>query len=536
MNLSDLNPFKKKSPLGMERPGPVMTPAQENLLREIQARLSGIGEPPQLGNLVTLGDIQKAIQQARLGEPYFKFALYRDMILNDPHLQAMIGQRIMSFMGQNETIEPFDPNNKDDVVACEFIEDIRENCENWREGCLHLAQGHIWPVSGCEKIFQSVVPVGNDFYVSSDGMDGPMMFRHPTSLRLKNLHPIPWPLYTYRVAYWNVNMAGESPGQGMVPGGNFTNSGAMPIADVTGRTALSNVYGKNANSNLVWNPQDWHPDLRFYNTFPNGMVDWTMATCYKPDKTRHVLHSAQVASSGMRENMSGVLDSLIALWFYKKNLIDWYMQKMERFGGPFIIAQAQMNNKSVADTLTKAFKEAAKLFALIVPPGTECEMKEVQVSGMSDGFAKGIDLLNMEITKAICGQTMSTSDKGNGMSGGSGKADLQGDVREEWTMFDKRAISQTETHQIYIPILRLNGYKGNCRSVRGGISANQQMLLAKSAQSLALAGWFIDESEKQKMANTFGYKMSFKDITQQQGDKQSKSQADHKNPAKGSIP
>ena len=71
----------------------------------------------------------------------------------------------MSFMGQNETIEPFDPENKDDKIACEFIEDIRENCENWREGCLHLAQGHIWPVSGCEKIFQSVVPVGNDFYL-----------------------------------------------------------------------------------------------------------------------------------------------------------------------------------------------------------------------------------------------------------------------------------------------------------------------------------------------------------------------------------
>src|ERR1017187_1185646 len=113
MNLSDLNPFKKKSPIGMDRPGTMMAPAQESLLREIQARLSGIGEPPQLGNLVTLGDIQKAMQMARFGEVYFKFAIERDMILNDAHMQAMIGQRVMSFMGQNETIEPFDPNSND---------------------------------------------------------------------------------------------------------------------------------------------------------------------------------------------------------------------------------------------------------------------------------------------------------------------------------------------------------------------------------------------------------------------------------------
>jgi hypothetical protein len=527
MTLSDLNIFKKKSPLGMDRPEPAMTPEQAGLLREIQARLSGIGEPPQLGNLVTLADIQRAIQTARLGETYFKFALYRDMILNDPHLQAMIGQRVMSFMGQNETIEPFDPNNKDDVIACEFIEDIRENCENWREGCLHLAQGHIWPVAGVEKIYARVEP------------EDSWKFRHPTSLMLRKLHPIPWPLFTYRVAYWNVNMAGEAPGQGMVPGGNFTNSGAMPIADVTGHTALSNVYGKNANSNLVWNPQDWHPDLRFYNTFPNGMVDWTMATCYKPDKNRHVLHSAQVASSGMRENMAGVLDSLIPVWFYKKNLLDWYMQKMERYGGPFIIAQAQMNNKSVSDALTKAFKDAAKLFALLVPPGTKCEMKEVQVSNMSDGFAKGIDLLNMEETKAICGQTMSTSDKGNGMSGGSGKAELQGEVKEEWSLFDKRAFCEMQTGQIFNPILRLNGYRGRCRSVRGGVSAGQQALLSKTLQSLYLSGIRVRKEEDQRLTNCFGIKLETFDPAAEAADaaaKIDKSKADHANKNKGSIP
>jgi phage gp29-like protein len=114
-----------------------MTPEQERgLLTEIQARLSGLGEPPQLGYRVTLADIQKAIQMSRFGEPYFKFALYRDMILNDPNLQAMIGQRIMSFMGQTETIEPIDKNNPEDVKAAEVIQEMIKEVDSTGKGLI----------------------------------------------------------------------------------------------------------------------------------------------------------------------------------------------------------------------------------------------------------------------------------------------------------------------------------------------------------------------------------------------------------------
>ena len=484
---------KDPQPLGMDRPERKLSPEDISLLKEIQARLSGIGEPPQLGNLVTLTDIQRAIQMARLGEVYFKNALHRDMIINDPHLQAMIGQRVMSFMGQNETIEPLDPNNPDDVMACEFIEDIQENCENWREGCGHLALGHIWSVSGVEKIFARVEP------------EDSFKYRHRTTFMLRKLHPIPWPLFTYRVAYWNVNMAGGAPGDGMVPQALFTNSGAMPMQDVTGRSALQPL--PNENEALVWNPNDWHPDLRFYNTYPNGMVDWSMSTCYKPDKNRHVLHSAHIATNGFRENMAGVLDSLIPIWFYKKNLIDWYMSKMERYGGPFAVATARMSDKNTSDLLTKAFNQATKINALLVPPGTKIELKEIQVSGMSDGFAKGIDLLNMEETKAICGQTMSTSDKGNGMSGGSGKAELQGEVKEEWTHYDKQAFCNMKVSQIYHPILRLNGYRGRIKSMHRGMSMSNMRLLAQTFQSFYLSGIRLKKEDEPKISIDTGYKL-----------------------------
>lgn len=494
--------------------------AELGLLREIQARLSGIGEPPQFGQSVTLAGIQKAIRMSELGEPWLMFALFRDMAENDAHIASEMGKRIMSFMGQNETIEPFDPTNKEDVQASEFIEDIIANCENWREGCVHLAQGHIWPISGAEKVYAKVKP------------EEQYKFRHPTQWRLRKLHPIPWPLYTYKVAYWNVGQIGGSPGDLMVPQGFTTGSGAVPINSPPGIVAYYPNDSGNENRVLIWNPQDWHPDLRFYGTLSNGMIDWSLSTGYKPDPVHHVLHSAQVATSGMRDNFGSILRSLIPIWFYKRNLLDWYMQKMERYGGPFAVGYANMNNKNISDILTKAFNQASVLNALLVPPGTKIDLKEVNTSGMSDGFAKGIEVLNTEMTKGILGQTLSTSSKGSGMMGGSGVADLHGEVKEEWSLYDKRSFCEMQGQQIFFPILRLNGYKGRCRSVRGGVSANQQALFSKTLQSLYLSGVRVKKEEEQKLTNTFGFKMEVFDPQAEAAAaaKNSKSASDKQNP------
>lgn len=492
----------------------------------ILARLSGLGEPPQIGDAVTLANIQQAIRTSERGEPYYLFSLFRDMIQNDSHIQAEIGKRIMSFMGQNETIEPFDKENKEDVVAAEVIQDMIDNCENWREGNVHLAGGHIWPVAGAEKIYAPVDE--SDQY----------KFRHPVMYRLKQLHPVPYALFTYKVAYWNVN-TGTDPQGGMVPQGVLTNSGAMPIQNTSGPSALNPSWMRqNNNDVLIWNPNDWHPDLRFYNTFANGLIDWTMDRCYKPDPDRHVLHSANVATSSMRENFGGTLRGLIPWWFFSQNGRDWFARAMERYASPFAVAYANTANKNVFDLLTKAFNQATKVNALIVPPQAKIELKEVMVSGMADGYSKFIEVCNTEKTKAILGQTLSTSSKGSGMMGGSGVADLHSDVKEEWALFDKRSYCEMQRKQIFDPYLRINGYSGRCRSVRGGINPSQQALMSKTLQSLYLSGIRVAKSEEQVLTNTYGIKLEVFDPQENvnenpdSGSRIKKSKSDHANPAK----
>ena len=465
----------------------------------VQARLSGLGEPPQIGEAATLSNIQYSIRVAERGEVYYLWTLFRDMIRNDSHLQAEIGKRIMSFMGQSETIEPFDKSNPEDVKASEMVQDMIDNCDNWNKGSVHLAMGHIWPIAGAEKIYE---PVNGDTRHK---------WKHPVSYRLKKLHPIPYPLFNYRISYYNLNSIGSDPGSGFVPGGNMTQSGMMPIQQTRSYAPLdANLIG-DGNPALIWNPEDWHADLRFYNTYNNGLIDFTMERCYKADPIRHVLHSSDVATAGLRENYQGVLQGLLPWWLFSQSGRDWFARAMERYASPFAVAYANTANKNILDLLTKAFNQATKTNGLIVPPQAKIELKEVMVSGMADGYSKFIEVCNTEKTKAILGQTLSTSSKGSGMMGGSGVADLHGEVKEEWALFDKRTYCDMQRKQIFEPWLRINGCTGRCRSVRGGISAQQLAMTAKSLQQLAMAGIFIDEADEQKLTNAVGYKMRIVD-------------------------
>ena len=467
----------------------------------VKARLGGLGEPPEMGTSATLVNIQHATRLAERGEVYYQWTFYRDMLRNWSHLQAEAGKRIMSFMGQAETIEPFDKDNEDDKIACEVILDMILNCDNWIEGSVHLAMGHIMPISGAEKLYAPVN--GEDAH----------KWKHPVRYRLKKLHPIPSALYTYKIAYFNLNNTGDMPNAGAIPQGNMTSSGIMPIQPNQGWQPLAKNLVGWRNDALIWNPDDWHPDLRFYGTYANGLIDWTLENCYKADPIRHVLHSSDVATIGMRDNYRSVMQGLLSLWLMSQSGRDWFARAMERYASPFAVAYANTANKNIFDLLTKAFNQATKTNALIVPPQAKIELKEVMANGMADAYSKFIEVCNTAATTAILGQTLSTSSKGSGMMGGSGVADLHGEVKEEWAQFDKRTYCDMQRKQIFEPFLKINGYKGRCKSVRGGISAQQLALTAKSLQQLAQAGWFVDEADEQKMTNLAGLKMKWIDPT-----------------------
>jgi phage gp29-like protein len=180
---------------------------------------------------------------------------------------------------------------------------------------------------------------------------------------------------------------------------------------------------------------------------------------------------------------------------------------MERYASPFSVAYANTSNKNVFDALTKAFSDATKINGLIVPPQCKIELKEVMVSSMADGYAKFIEMLNVAKTVAILGQSLSTSAKG-GAGFGSGVADLQGEVRSDWSIYDQDAFGSMEEKQIFSQYLKINGCKGRVpKSRRGGLTIGNQSLKAKTLVDLRTAGVAVDETSISDLSKQFGTKL-----------------------------
>lgn len=451
----------------------------------ILARLSGFGEPYQQATSLSMAQIQSILRTAESGDTYLLFTVYRDMIINSAHIQTEMGKRIMSVIGQTENIQPCDKENKDDVVAAEAIRDMIANCDNWTAARMHLMGGHLWPLAVSEKIYEPV-PASEQF-----------KYKHPVRYRLKKLHPVNYALLSYRISYWNLAQGGN----GTYPAGttppNYITSGQPP-------SSLP------SDSPLVWNPDDWEPDLRFYSTLSNGQINFDLASSYKPDPARHVIHRGNV-TSGFRDNYGGALRGVLFWWFLSTLGRDWFSRFMERYGSPFVVAYVNTQQKDVLDFLTRALSSSTKQGALMVDQRAKVELKETMVSGAADGYSKFIGLCHEEITKIILGQTLSTKPQGTGL--GSGVADLQGEVLDAWRQYDERVLGETEQKQIFEDYLRINGFRGRApKPTCGGLTKNNLLLLSKTLVNLKQAGLKPTESSLETLSEKCGFQVEIDEL------------------------
>ena len=427
----------------------------------VLARLSGIGEPPQFGTSASMQTLQSAMRTAEYGDTWQLFALYRDIEVNWTHLQCEFGKRVMAVVGQKQSIQPYDKANQDDVQAQEAIEDMIQNCDNWDEGQKHLMKGHLYPVAGLEKVFEPV-PESEQF-----------KWRHPVRYRLKELKPINYALFNYRIPYQTAGWQSAANGSGISP-----------------------------EDPRIWNPEDWEPDLRFWSTNNSGMITWDLATCYRPDPERHVIHRGNFMS-GLRDNFGGAMRGCSFWWLLTQSGRDWFSTFMSRYGSPFVVAYMDFAQKDLVDTVTKSFASSAKLGAILLPNRVKVELKETMVSGAADGFCKYIELCNREVSKIVVGQEMSTVAQPAGL--GSGQADLQGEVRQDIREYDERKISDCDRKQIFEQFLRINGFRGRApHSVWGGLSKNDMLSYAKTLQTIYSAGLRPTESSLPTMSANLG--------------------------------
>jgi len=122
------------------------------------------GEQATMTERITVDRVHEIIESAKAGDPRDLFALYRDIIISDNHLQSEFSKRKLAVVGDTLSVQPRDKGNPDDLVAAQAVRNmidnltvsdpsVVENC-SWIEACAHLMESTLFPVALVEKVFR----------------------------------------------------------------------------------------------------------------------------------------------------------------------------------------------------------------------------------------------------------------------------------------------------------------------------------------------------------------------------------------------
>ncbi|MDR2463575.1 MAG: DUF935 domain-containing protein, partial [Verrucomicrobiales bacterium] len=87
------------------------------------------------------------------GDPRRLFALYRDVILSDSHIQTEFAKRKMAVLGDPISVQPFDKANADDVAAARAVTLMLDGIDKKTELLGALMDSALYPASVMEKVF-----------------------------------------------------------------------------------------------------------------------------------------------------------------------------------------------------------------------------------------------------------------------------------------------------------------------------------------------------------------------------------------------
>ena len=130
-------------------------------------------EQESITEQISADRVHSIIQSAKGGDPRDLFALYRDIIISDNHLQTELNKRKLAVLGDTLTVAPRDKKNPDDVAAAGIIDDMIKDLSavdpqdvsscSWIRACSHLLDSTMWPVSVVEKVFKPSMKPGLQF-------------------------------------------------------------------------------------------------------------------------------------------------------------------------------------------------------------------------------------------------------------------------------------------------------------------------------------------------------------------------------------
>lgn len=129
-----------------------------NLKSSIGGRLTisnPLREPQFFADCMDADRVAYILRSAQGGATQELFALYRDILIADSHIQTELSKRKLAVLGKQFRVLPYDKKSAADVDAATFCEQSVYRLKSWRNSCSALLDGVLWPVAVVEKVYSA---------------------------------------------------------------------------------------------------------------------------------------------------------------------------------------------------------------------------------------------------------------------------------------------------------------------------------------------------------------------------------------------
>ena len=453
----------------------VTEPFGTKVPKQILNRASGWSQLANLSHEFTIEKVQSALRQAEFGDTRMLFGFYRDFFLGSGMVASELGKRKLSTIAEPYTVLPSDKTNKDDVVAAKVIAEALDRCPQFNRSLVHLMNAIVFPVSVLEKTFDVI---DDDYGVN----------QYNLRYRIKQLYPVDYNLLTYRLPY--------------IPQGpiNIGNQPVMPVPPLT-----QNLTGRAEDT--IFDPDSWEPDLRFWSVFNNGLINFAYPYMMAPDPDRHIVYRCNLLEGIARENWGGLGRSILWYAIMSQLGLDKFLQCLQRYGMPFIVAKVDTSQVDTVDKVLLALADSHIINAIAVNKDAVVELTEMNYSSAAQAHTSFLEFCQNQIALLISGQTLGTTVKSTGL--GSGTSNLHADIRESVIKWDRLCLNSILREQLFKQYLAINMIPGATPNiVWGGSSTPEECLtISSTIQNLANAGFTVDDSSLDDLSTKLGMKI-----------------------------
>lgn len=179
--------------------------------------------------------------------------------------------------------------------------------------------------------------------------------------------------------------------------------------------------------------------------------------------------------------------------FFKRNTITFWLTFADKFGSPTAIGKYPNGaGKPEQNKLLAALRAISQDAGVIVPDGMLIELLEAERAGSVDTYEKLVRYMDEQMSKAVLGETMSTTASSAGM--GSNQATVQNDVRIEVAKDDADELDETLNATLVKWIVEFNIPGAACPKLRSVFDEPEdQTAAATRDKTLHEMGWELTE-------------------------------------------